>query len=408
MKIGLLAYHSACNFGATLQLLSSYMYWKNAGHEPIVINWIPEDLEQFYKTQVPKEQWILQENIRKVIWKETALCRTDKEVAQIIQYEHIDAVVVGSDAVAQHHTMRERMVFPCRRILYIRKVTSDRMFPHNPFWGSFNAYLPHPIPVAVLSASSQDSQFHYYSQSLMRQMLAAIERYAFISVRDSWTRDMIANITGNNIVPPVTPDPVFAFNDNVKELIPSKETLCQRYHLPEKYILFSFIRKDVVNQEWIDDLEALAEKKGIALVSLPFAHCKSYGESKIEIPHPLSPIDWYALIKYSQGYIGNNMHPIVVSLHNAVPFFSFDNYGVAGTPIRKSDDSTSKILHILGKADLLDYRVSCLVQGYKVPSADHVFQLIDSFPSEKAEAFAKTYNDQYIAMMKNIKNAIAC
>ena len=31
MRIGLLAYHSAINFGATLQLLSTYMFFKNNG-----------------------------------------------------------------------------------------------------------------------------------------------------------------------------------------------------------------------------------------------------------------------------------------------------------------------------------------------------------------------------------------
>ena len=45
MRIGLLAYHSAINFGATLQLLSTYMFFKNNGYEPIVINWVASDLE---------------------------------------------------------------------------------------------------------------------------------------------------------------------------------------------------------------------------------------------------------------------------------------------------------------------------------------------------------------------------
>lgn len=39
------------------------------------------------------------------------------------------------------------------------------------------------------------------------------------------------------------------------------------------------------------------------------------------ITTPLPPLDWYALIKYAKGYIGENMHPIVVALHNAVPCF---------------------------------------------------------------------------------------
>ena len=44
MKIGLLAYHSVCNFGAMLQLLSTYMFLKNHGHEPMFINLVAKDL----------------------------------------------------------------------------------------------------------------------------------------------------------------------------------------------------------------------------------------------------------------------------------------------------------------------------------------------------------------------------
>ena len=56
MKIGLLAYHSAINFGATLQLLSTYMYLKNHAHSPIVINWVAADLEESYSNYTPAVQ----------------------------------------------------------------------------------------------------------------------------------------------------------------------------------------------------------------------------------------------------------------------------------------------------------------------------------------------------------------
>ena len=45
MKIGLIAYHAAANFGASLQLLSTYSFFKNRGDEPIIINWVVEDFE---------------------------------------------------------------------------------------------------------------------------------------------------------------------------------------------------------------------------------------------------------------------------------------------------------------------------------------------------------------------------
>ena len=81
MKIGLLAYHSACNFGATLQLLSTFCYLRNNGYDPIIINWIPKDLEEFYVRRTPEVQYNMQKELRSNLWKETELCRTSKDVA---------------------------------------------------------------------------------------------------------------------------------------------------------------------------------------------------------------------------------------------------------------------------------------------------------------------------------------
>lgn len=70
----------------------------------------------------------------------------------------------------------------------------------------------------------------------------------------------------------------------------------------------------------MDEFVELASNKDLVCVSLPFAQIRSAIKCPYEISLPLSPIDWYALIKYSSGYIGNNMHPIVVSLHNQISF----------------------------------------------------------------------------------------
>ena len=90
------------------------------------------------------------------------------------------------------------------------------------------------------------------------------------------------------------------------------------------YILISFFDSYKVSQSWMDEFVELASNKDLVCVSLPFAQIRSAIKCPYEISLPLSPIDWYALIKYSSGYIGNNMHPIVVSLHNQISFFSFD------------------------------------------------------------------------------------
>lgn len=403
MKIGLLAYHAVCNFGAMLQLLSTYMFLKNHGHEPIIINWVAKDLENYYAQNTPISQIENQLKLRLQLWKETALCRTIKDVANIISNEQIDAVIIGSDAVAQHHPLFERIVFPCRNIIAINSVTSDVVFP-NPFWGIWTDYLDKPVPVALMSAASQDSKYKYISKKLRKQMKERIMAFSYVSVRDVDTQKMFSFITEGQCCPSVTPDPVFAFNQNAASVVPSKEELMKKYGLSGKYMLISFKneKRCNVSQTWLNKFQDIAKHHGIQCVSLPFSTSLSAGELESEIALPLNPIDWYALLKYSCGYIGNNMHPIVVCIHNAVPFFSFDNYGTKHANGLFCDSSTSKIRHILKVAKLLDCRIASNSLFRRTPSPNHVFNKLQTFDKAKCTTFAQDYLSKYNEMMTAI------
>lgn len=403
MKIGLLAYHAVCNFGAMLQLLSTYMFLKNHGHEPVIINWVAKDLENYYAQNTPISQIENQLKLRLQLWKETALCCTIKDVANIISNEQIDAVIIGSDAVAQHHPLFERIVFPCRNIIAINSVTSDVVFP-NPFWGIWTDYLDKPVPVALMSAASQDSKYKYISKKLRKQMKERIMAFSYVSVRDVDTQKMFSFITEGQCCPSVTPDPVFAFNQNAASLVPSKEELMKKYGLSGKYMLISFKneKRCNVSQTWLNKFQDIAKHHGIQCVSLPFSTSLSAGELESEIALPLNPIDWYALLKYSCGYIGNNMHPIVVCIHNTVPFFSFDNYGTKHANGLFCDSSTSKIRHILKVANLLDCRIASNSQFRRTPSPEHVFNKLQTFDKAKCKNFAQGYLNKYNEMMTKI------
>lgn len=403
MKIGLLAYHAVCNFGAMLQLLSTYMFLKNHGHEPVIINWVAKDLENYYAQNTPISQIENQLKLRLQLWKETALCRTIKDVANIISNEQIDAVIIGSDAVAQHHPLFERIVFPCRNIIAINSVTSDVVFP-NPFWGIWTDYLDKPVPVALMSAASQDSKYKYISKKLRKQMKERIMAFSYVSVRDVDTQKMFSFITEGQCCPSVTPDPVFAFNQNAASLVPSKEELMKKYGLSGKYMLISFKNEKCCNvsQTWLNKFQDIAKHHGIQCVSLPFSTSLSAGELESEIALPLNPIDWYALLKYSCGYIGNNMHPIVVCIHNTVPFFSFDNYGTKHANGLFCDSSTSKIRHILKVANLLDCRIASNSLFRRTPSPEHVFNKLQTFDKAKCKNFAQGYLNKYNEMMTKI------
>ena len=405
MKIGLLSYHAVCNFGATLQLLSTCGYLCKHGHTPIIINWVPKDLEESYKVHTPDVQYIRQQELRDQIWNETALCRTMEDVVNVITENGIEAVIIGSDAVCQHHTLLERIVFPCHKIIAIQKATSDRLFP-NPFWALWNQLLEHPIPVAMMSASCQDSVYKYFSRGLCRRMATPINSFKYVSVRDEWTQEMFRHVTRNKITPPITPDPVFAFMPNTGELLPSFGELRQKFDLPDKYFLFSFHNGKTVSQKWLDEFQTIAKEEGILCVNLPFSEKESFGKLEHSIHLPVTPLEWFAVIKYSSGYIGHNMHPIVVSLHCGVPFFSFDNYGLKHLNGILTTDRSSKIKHILTRAGLLSQRESCISRNYHPLGPDIVYQRIKEFPLDCSLNFSNQYYIRYLQMMDEITRSL--
>ena len=407
MKIGILAYQSAINFGANLQIASTFGYLKNNGHDPRVINYIPEDLRQFYASSKSEQADAHVGFINKYCTL-TEECHNDEELASVIIKEGIDSVIIGSDAVAQHHPLLERIDFPTRNIINIRKLTSDRMFP-NPFWGTFSDYLPQSFPMAILSASNQDSSFKLMGNKTRKQMLSRLNKMRFISARDTWTQAMYNYVFQGEKQIQVTPDPVFAFNQNVLNQ-PSEAEIREKFGLKRDYFLLSFLDSKTVSLRWLTEFEQKAEDQGIICVALPFpAGIKFKNALKHKINLPLSPMEWYCLIKYSKGYIGHNMHPIVVSLHNANPFFSFDNYG---RRVRKHfvDESTSKIRHILTKADLLGYRSPCCNGNQVPPTPDYVLdrllgfkkEIVETFSQQQTEAYNDTMNSILQSLQKNI------
>jgi len=403
MKIGILTYHAACNFGANLQVLSTVSYFINRGYDTYVINYYPDELDKFYYLNTPFEQYKEHQSFNCSNLPLTRICKTIVEVAEVINEEQIDAVIVGSDAVMQHHPLLSRIVFPCKTIIHVSHLTKDRMCP-SPFWGSFIPLLNKTIPVCYMSASSQNSSFHQLSKKEKSLLKLHLNRFAYISTRDDWTAKMVHYIMDGDLTPQVTPDPVFAFNYNVKNQF-SEEYIRTKFKLKNKYYLVSF-HKNSVSKEWLLELKNKSKANGIDCIALPFPQGVEFLHPfDYEIGLPLSPLEWYAIIKYSSGYIGHNMHPIVVSLHNSVPCYSFDNYGIVKWRFFTNEKS-SKIYHIMNEFDLLSSRTKDIGFNRIIPNVDEVICCLDRFNKSKNSYYADLYLEKYKAMMKNIEEII--
>ena len=98
------------------------------------------------------------------------------------------------------------------------------------------------------------------------------------------------------------------------------------------------------------------------------------------------------------------MHPVVISLHNAVPCFSFDHYGIVNHLFMVNERS-SKVYHIMKQFGCLENRVS-LKGIYREPSVNYVIDKLDGFDKDKVKETSELYLNSYLRMMSDIESVI--
>ena len=403
MKIGILTYHAVPNFGAQLQATSTIGYMKRKGHEAVILNWYPYDLENMYSQRIPQDQVVVHNEYTKSFLPVTDICRTEDElVAQINEYG-LDAIFVGSDALFKYTPFKKRKRFSIRRLHYVKKeLLSIEKIEGNPFWGLFKNRLNKIIPVVAFSVSSQNCPFHEMTSKEKQIMSQALSSFSLITVRDEWTKYMVECLLDQKVR--ITPDPVFSFNQNCYFNLPSEEELRKKHKLNKNYILLSFSKK-YSSAQYIKSLADEVRTNGFEPVAFPMPEGLFTADINKQIHLPLDPLEWYSLIKYSSGYIGERMHPIVVCLHNKVPFFAYDEYGTFRSTQfsikKKFVTESSKTYQIIKKAGLLDCYYSYNKDKVK-PQPSFVLNRLVSFDFGSCDSFSNNYQQLYEIEMDRV------
>ena len=395
MKVGILTYHCVDNFGANLQALSTVSYFRNRGDDVFIIDWYPKDLDIYYSKTVCKLQRDVHRKFVTDFLPTTRHCETSEDVKMVIDEQKFDLIVIGSDAVFSYIPFLKR-IHPSRKSLIgITKVSPDHKLP-NPFWADFVS-KDSKYKIVTVSASAQyldiDKCFPWNKAKLKR----LLRNFDVINVRDRWTKQVLSTFTEKEIT--ITPDPVFGFNINVKSQV-TKEEICKKYNLDNKYILVSFCKK-IYSNEWYKKLYQQLKSEGYEVINLAMPEgCVDIPcDRKIDIP--LSPMEWYAIIKYAQGYIGQRMHPMIVAFNNIVPFFVFDHYAY-----KKGKDQlvSSKIYDLLERADILSSYWNVLNKEEIQP--ERIVDTILRFDKKKVDLFVNAYQERYLNMMDKITKII--
>lgn len=390
MKIALLTYFGVCNFGANLQALSTVRYFQNLNINIELINWYPEDLKDYYRKCTTIEQQALHKSFVESYLPISRQLNNSDEISKYITNNKFDAILVGSDAVFSYIPIRNRIYLSRKTIIKYIKPTSDHIYP-NPFLS-----LDCDIKKIALSASGQYldlSKCLCFERNMLQK---AFDKFDLLFVRDGWTASIIKNLCNKDVT--ITPDPVFAFNYNVPEF--ADINILSKYGINGKYIVCSFCKK-LFNDNWFTLFRETANKRGYKLINLAMPEGCIDFNADIKIDTPISTRDWYNIIKYSNGYIGQRMHPMIVAMHNLVPFVIFDHYAfIKGENQLKS----SKIYDLLKRAALLDYYFNAN-QVQKI-SSQNVIDLLLNFDKEKEKKFTYYFLKKYQIMMNMIINKI--
>lgn len=396
-NIGVLTHCIADNYGANLQALSTACYLKNKGYNPVFFKWDP------YPENNNDEQLNLHRTfLERQGFAVTEKCVTDEDFIRCILSYNIDFVIVGSDCVLTYSKPLFKYALS-RRGFVKKKPLIDWVFP-NPFWMPYLSNTPN-LRAAIMSGSCGGSDLKRASGETREKMCDCLNAFSYISVRDGYTKQSLIKILGsaktNKIS--ITPDPVFALNQNLKEQ-PTKESVLSKFNLPEKYVVAGFYDHYMPSDSWLGKLKDSLNRKGLVLVNLPMPQGGKVYSYDRNISLPLDSLDWYYLIKFSSGYIGNNMHPIIVSIHNGVPFYSINAHGRYFLRNLIQTTKHTKEYELLKRFNFLDYHTPC--KQIERVNPDKVVESLIGFDKSYCLSCSKVLLDEYNLMMTDILNLI--
>jgi len=311
MRIGILTYHYAYNYGAVLQAYALKTYLESCGHTVEVLNYNTSQL--FRKKRSLKSRFLSfawncirffiggrKKNKTFATFRKDFLLVSSKEMKNaeelktFIKTNKFDAFVVGSDQVWN-------------------PVINGR---------DSNYYLSFAISELKISYAAS-----FGMSSLDKADLASVrenlERFNAISVRESTACDILKS-AGVSKEASVVLDPVFLLNKSDWSGIASERLI------PEKYVLCYVMPGDSKIEANISSYaNKLRDRYGYKVIYLgrkEYYRFKNDGKDMIGA----SPADFISLIKYADVVLTNSFHGTAFSIIFNKQFLSFKNSGLSG------------------------------------------------------------------------------
>ena len=365
MKIGLITYHAAYNYGSVLQAYATQCAVETLGHSVEIINYRMKEQRKVYGLYRAKYGWrvflkdLLQIPVhaKRILRKErfehffvtymklSPEYTVPKEI--IKSWNQYDAVISGSDQIWNKHSLE------------LENNTWEYMQPY-----LLEGYNGKKISYASSIANMTNEE--------MDIIINNVRSFDAVSLRENSSVKRVEDLYDLKAVNVL--DPTFLL---------SREEWIKRLHLgcdsQEKYILFYSLEGIHNFRENVRIVNQVAKNKGCKLVVVtPFAYLKIRDDNVNMMPE-LGPIEFLEMINNAESVITSSYHGTILSIN-----FGKDVYSLcknSGSEFRKTD-----ILNRLGLSDrIVENTGDLLKKEYKPIEYEQVQEKLWELLNESME-----------------------
>ena len=303
MRIGILTFHSAHNYGAVLQCYALQEYLTSLGHQVEVIDYRNPSVMNCYKCFNPevlkrKNPYRIMQNLyheikfyrvkkqRSAVFTKFINTRLNLAPTNTIQENPYDLIVVGSDQVWNYNLTNGFDPF---------------------YWGDFTR--PTKTKLASYAASMQDSWPDALDVTISRKL----NNFDYISTRELSIANKLKAISPNKQISQVL-DPTILFSSNQWDRIAEKPSI------NEPYLLLYQVNS---SEKAVAIAKHIAEERNLRLVYLS-AESEGINSS---ICTSASPEVFVGLFKYAAFVVCSSFHGTVFSLLYQKSFYSVKGAG---------------------------------------------------------------------------------
>lgn len=333
MKIGILTFQFAHNYGALLQCYALKTYIESLGNDVTVINYIPNKMASFYSLnpiyaikrkdiKALKNNLIRIKQFNKFNQFQKGVLKLGDEVSKINNNTigDLDFIVVGSDQVWNYD------IVPDLNEYLLSNCTKCKKVSYSASLGKKNV-----------------------SNEAMKLFSKQLQNFSGISVREKNNSDFLSKKLNLDIKHTV--DPVFLLNKEQWQGLSERTTIDR---INEKYILFI----DLFNSKELEEKAfELADKRNLKVYTVD-PLCRNSNKNAINL-HNVGPIDYLYLINNAEYVVTNSFHAVAFSsIFNKKMIYYLNNE--LSNRITELFDN----MKIVPKNDLVDFNINGISDSY--------------------------------------------